>query len=96
MVEHLYRVDMGPNFKASNIFHADRLRRAPDDPLPRQRNNEPEPEVVDGNIEYEVEKILSSRVSRDKLQYRASWLGCDPDETWYDAENFKNAPHRLR
>ncbi|RYO76908.1 hypothetical protein DL764_010265 [Monosporascus ibericus] len=25
-------------------------------------------------------------------EFEAKWKGCDPDETWYSAANFKNAP----
>lgn len=50
----------------------------------------------DDDDEYEVERILDSRVNRGQLQYRAKWLGYENDPVWYPAENFKNSPHKLR
>ena len=89
-----YKVDV-PNFKGSNVFHADRLRKAGNDALPGQHNAPPPPEEIDGEPEFAVEKILASRIHRNKFQYQASWVGSDPDDTWYPARNFKNAPAKL-
>lgn len=51
---------------------------------------------MDGHIEWEVDKIIGSRIHRGRLQYLVEWNGWDPDNTWYDAQNFKNSPARLR
>ena len=44
-------------------------------------------------MEYPVTKVLASRLTGRKktLQYQVEWQGCDPDDTWYPAEDFKNA-----
>lgn len=52
--------------------------------------------TVDNHVEWEVESILGSRIHYQKLQYKVSWKGWDPDDTWYDAESFKNSPTMLR
>ncbi|BDD54387.1 hypothetical protein MAP00_009256 [Monascus purpureus] len=46
--------------------------------------------------EWEVERILASRISRGKLQYRVQWKGCDTDLTWYPARGFKGAPYKIQ
>jgi hypothetical protein len=81
----------------TNLFHADRLRKAPDDPLPQQHQTPPPPEDINGEPEYEVDHIERSRLlgKTKTLQYQAAWRGCDPDDTWYPARNFKNAPIAL-
>ena len=33
---------------------------------------------------------------RNRLKYRASWVGFDEDPEWYPASDFKYAPHKLR
>ena len=42
--------------------------------------------------EYDVEKILNSRIYRRKLQYEVKWEGWDESPvTWEPAENVANA-----
>ncbi|RYO82457.1 hypothetical protein DL764_009599 [Monosporascus ibericus] len=45
-------------------------------------------------LKFKVEQIEQARLNgrHKELQYQAKWKGCDPDETWYSAANFKNAP----
>ena len=79
----------------TNVFHVDRLRKYQNNPLPGQANEIPPGETINDKEEFEVEKVIASRIFRGKLQYQVSWKGRDPDETWYDAESFKNAVSRL-
>ena len=65
-------------------------------PLPGQRQDTPELINVNGEEEYELEKIIAYRLFQKKLQYKASWVGYDEDNTWYPARDFKNSPHALR
>ncbi|KAJ6012397.1 hypothetical protein N7522_002752 [Penicillium canescens] len=46
--------------------------------------------------EWEVEKILASRLFRGKLQYQVQWKGCDSDDTWYPDHGFKGAPFKVQ
>jgi hypothetical protein len=51
---------------------------------------------MDKHVEYEVKHIVDVRINDETdLQYRALWVGCKDDSTWYDASNFKNSPHKL-
>ena len=97
-VGHSYRLDLPSSWHTHPILHAERLRRYPDNPMPGQDEDPPPPEVINGANEYEVHKVKESRYNkRDRtLQYRVDWVGHDPDDQWYPAENFKNAPIRLR
>lgn len=92
-----YVLDLPPSFKSKNLFHADRLRKAPMDPLPGQRIDPPPPEDINGEAEYLVERVKASRLfGRNRtLQYQVDWVGGDPDDVWYPAKNFKNSPVRL-
>ena len=62
-------------------------------PLPGQSQDAPEPVKVTGGYEYELERIKACRLFRGKLQYKVDWIGYDPDDTWYPAQNFKNSQH---
>jgi RNase H-like domain found in reverse transcriptase/Reverse transcriptase (RNA-dependent DNA polymerase)/Integrase zinc binding domain/Chromo (CHRromatin Organisation MOdifier) domain len=94
---HSYVLDLPDSVKCNNLFHADRLRKASMDPLPQQSYTPPEPEEINGEPEYEVDRILASRLfgTKKALQYQIAWKGYDPDETWYNASNFKNSPIKL-
>jgi hypothetical protein len=96
MVGHSYRLQLPTSYKVWPVFHADRLRKDPGNPLPGQTNPEPDAKEVNGELEWEVEEILSSRLLYGKLHYRVEWRGWDPDDQWYPASNFKNAAFELR
>ena len=91
MAHSSYKLKLPDSYKISPIFHADRLRRDPDNALPGQINTPVSEEAVFGNQEWEIEKVLSSRLHYSTLQYKVQWKGWDPDDTWYPARNFKNS-----
>lgn len=45
--------------------------------------------MPDGSEQWEVDKIVASRLHRGKLQYQADWEGWDPDPEWYFAGSFR-------
>ncbi|WP_206734027.1 chromo domain-containing protein, partial [Stenotrophomonas sp. MA5] len=61
------------------IFSPDKLRKAPDDPLPGQIQEPKDPIIINEQPEWEVERIIASRLHYRKLQYRAKWTGFDND-----------------
>jgi len=93
---HAFELDLPKSIRARSILNPERLRKAAMDPLPGQEYDDPEPEEVDGELEYEVEKILGVREVRGKLKYRVSWAGWDEDPDEYSPENFRNAPLALK
>lgn len=96
MKGHSYVIDLPQHMKMDNVFHADRLRKDPQDPLPGQKKEPEEPIEINGEKEWTVEKILSSRVRNGVLQYKVDWQGYDPDDTFYDASGFIGAPHKVQ
>ena len=93
---NVYEIDLPPSMKIRRFINASRLIKARNDPVPGQLIRPPEPVVVNGDQEYTVTKIISSRLYYSRLQYKADWLGHDPDPTWYYAADFKNAPIRVK
>jgi len=62
----------------------------------RKQLNLSPPEIVNGELEYEVEGILDSRIQRSKLQYLVEWKGYGPEErTWEPVENLENAKEAI-
>jgi transposase InsO family protein len=95
-IGHSYQLQLPATWKIHDVFHAEKLRLHPDDPLPGQTLPEPPSYEVNGDIEWEVEKILSIRLVRNKLKYRVKWVNQDNDPAEYLAENLCNAPMALR
>jgi hypothetical protein len=97
-IGHSWKVELPTRFKMHDVFHSDRLRKAATESMPGQLNTNDDTDftIVDGEPEYDVDKILASRAYRRKLQYQVEWQGWDPDYTWYDAEGFKNSATLLR
>jgi transposase InsO family protein len=91
-----FRVLLPDQIKVYNVFHPEKLRKHPMNPLPGQRQDAAEPIKVDEEYEYELDKIIDCRLFRKRLQYKASWVGWDPDDTWYPARDFKNSPYAIR
>jgi hypothetical protein len=91
-----YRIDLPDSIKIYPVFASDRLRKAATEPLPGQEPD-PGPMIeVNGEQEWEVEKILAVRMHHRKLQYKVKWIGYDDNPEWYDARNMKFSPHLLR
>jgi hypothetical protein len=96
-VGNAYRLDLPASIKVHPVIAANRLRKAASDPVPGQHPDPPPPIEVNGENEWEVERILASRLYRQRtLQYKAKWVGYDIDPTWYTADCFKGSPHKLR
>ena len=75
------------------VFHASKLIPYHEAEIPGQKGPGPQPVTVDQHEEWEVEKILSSRRFRRKLQYLIRWKNCGPEmDSWEPAEHLANAP----
>lgn len=93
-----YTLEVPSTWRASDKYHADRLRKYPNNPLPGQQAENPQGEVIqpEGDEEFQVEGMRASRTHYGKLQYQVNWRGWDPDDAWYPAENFKNSAELIR
>jgi len=93
-----YRLTLPPSMKRLHpVFNVVKLTSAPTDPIVGRRTRPPPPpELVDGEEEYIVERILDSRMHRRCLQYLVEWEGYGTEgNTWEDAGNISNAPDKV-
>jgi len=57
-----------------------------------QKKEMPQPVVIKGEEEWEVEKIMNKRQVRGRDKYLVRWKGCMAEEdTWESRKNLKNA-----
>jgi hypothetical protein len=67
--KYTYQLDLPATMDVHPVFHISLLRPTQGDQLPGQHLPLPEPIVVDGESEYEVEEVVDSRIFRWQLQY---------------------------
>ena len=91
----VYKLELPFHVKDHPVFHVSRLKEYvdpatfdPDRPVPPR----PEPDFVDGEPEYEVEKILDRRGRHPNFKYLVKWEGYpDSDNSWEPINNLRNA-----
>jgi transposase InsO family protein len=70
-VGHSFKLKLPDSMKVHPVFHAEKLRKDPGNPLPGQTNPAPPPlNLEDGETEYEVQEVLAVKLIRGKLKYR--------------------------
>ncbi|CAJ0950051.1 unnamed protein product, partial [Ranitomeya imitator] len=81
-----FRLALPDSFAIHNVFHRSLLRRYVAPVVPSV--DPPAPVLVEEELEYVVEKILDSRISRRKLQYLVKWKGYgQEDNSWVFASD---------
>lgn len=91
-----FHLELPSTLKMYPIFHASKLRRAATDPLPGQYNEPAPPIVINGEEEWEVEKILAVRLVYRTLKYRVKWKNHDTDLNEYPAAALVNSAKLLK
>ncbi|CAJ0921996.1 unnamed protein product [Ranitomeya imitator] len=81
-----FRLALLASFAIHNVFHRSLLRKYVEPVVPFV--DPPAPVLVDGELEYVVEKILDSRFSRRRLQYLVKWKSYgQEDNSWVFASD---------
>jgi hypothetical protein len=79
------------------VFHVSHLEPATPDTIPGRTQTPPPPVEIDGNLEWEIEEIVSSKIDRCRkppLLYLIRWAGysdTDEKEDWVKADELEHA-----
>jgi hypothetical protein len=85
-----YRLELPTQWSIHPVFHIDLLMPYRETTMHGPNFTRPTPELIDGEEEYSVEKILDSRRfgRRRRLQYLVKWEGYpDSDNMWVDKDD---------
>jgi hypothetical protein len=85
-----YRLELPTQWSIHPVFHIDLLTPYRETTMHGPNFTRPTPELIDGEEEYSVEKILDSRQfsRRRRLQYLVKWEGYpDSDNMWVDKDD---------
>ena len=90
-----YELDLPPVLKIHPVFHVNRLSKYTE----TDENGKPPPPPpieVDGEEEWEIERILDSRFYRRQFQYLIRWKGFDEGhDSWEPAKNITHADEAI-
>lgn len=85
-----YKLELPQTIKVHPVFHVSLLEKKTTDNWNRKPEPLP-PVIVDGEEEWEVEKILNSKKERGRLKYLVRWKGFDQSEdTWEPLSHLEN------
>ena len=93
---------MPARWKVHPVFHVSLLRPfRQSDRFARDAYSEPPPLLIDGEEEYEIDRIVQERVSgrgrSRRREFLVRWKGYGPEEdTWLAETDFANAQDVLR
>jgi hypothetical protein len=81
-----FRIKLPHQLCIHDVQLISRLKKTADNPLPLQQHEPPPPFIVEGEEEYELERIEDSRMFRHQLQYLVKWKGYN-EMSWEPAVN---------
>ena len=83
-----YQLKLPPQWKLHDIFHTTLLTPYKETALNGQSYQEPTPELIDGQLEWEVESLLKVRRRRNQLQFLVHWKGfSEAHDSWEPTKN---------
>ncbi len=97
---HAYRLQLPSSMKIHNVFHVALLRKYRPPTLEGQHAEPPPPIEVDGKLEYEVSRIVDSRLNkrRKRIEYLVEWTGYEGTPggtTWEPEDNLQQSQEAI-
>ena len=93
---NVIELELPTSVKIHPVVNVSRIKRYIDQ-VDGQRKEIPQPVVIEGEEEWEVEKILNKRRVRGKNKFLVRWRAFTVEgDTWESRENLQNAGDLLR
>ncbi|KAF8749463.1 hypothetical protein RHS01_09966 [Rhizoctonia solani] len=93
---HAYRLELPETLRIHNVFYVGLLsksHKSPSQPFLEQ----PPPETIEGEEEYEVEQIINSKRQQGKWFYLIKWKGYSPeDNSWEPEELLEHSQEEIK
>ncbi len=90
-----YCLKLPPQWKIHNIFHASLLTPYKETPEHSPNFPEPSPELINGELEWEVEQIMNTRRHCNQLQYLVRWKGFSEAHDSWEPTTHVHANHLI-
>jgi len=91
-----YELKLTDDLRIHPVINVSRLEPAKENKILGRIQGPPLPIQIDQHEEYEVERILDSRIKYNKLEYFIDWKGYGINErTWQSKDDLKNAPNLI-
>jgi hypothetical protein len=89
---HAYRLELPSQWRNVHpVFHVSKLDPYHED-SEHPNFTSPPPDIVEGEPEWEVEKVLNARFANNRLMFLVKWLGWpDSENSWEEERNLENA-----
>lgn len=86
-----WKLELPQAVKVHPVFHVNLLEKVTPDNFDRAPHPVP-PVIVDGQEEWEVEKVLNSKKERNRIKYLVRWKGHgQKEDSWEPAVHLENA-----
>jgi hypothetical protein len=85
-----------PTWKIHNVFHTSLLTPYKETAINGNCYQEPVPDLIDGQPEWEVEAILGGRKRRQQLQYLVRWKGFSEAHNSWEPLTHISADNKIR
>ncbi|MBW0507475.1 hypothetical protein O181_047190 [Austropuccinia psidii MF-1] len=97
---HAYHIKIPSQWKSIHpVFHISLLEPVKTSTIPNTYQEPPPPIIIIKEEEWEVSKILDSKIKRGKLWYLVEWKGFSKEperSTWERTENLKTCPELVK
>ncbi len=95
--EVAYRLDLPSSMKNHPVFHVSLLEPYRESTIRGRLPAPPPPIEINGEEEFEVSKIIDSRINRRRLEYLIHWQSYEVSErTWEPTANLANTPKMIK